>query len=119
MLRREQGVRAAIGADLAVDDEHGARRGSRVDPDVRTHAVRREVREQEASARVVSHPSGDGSFGSERRGRAGGIEGRSTGSEGDVRLMARTLSGHVDHQVADGDEPDHASLTAVPSHRDG
>ena len=65
MLCTEPRVGAPVGADLAVDDEHGAGRSLRIDGHLGADTAQRQLREQEPAGGVVADPSDGRRVGSE------------------------------------------------------
>ena len=72
--------------------------------------------EQQAAARVIAHTPRDGRFRAEACRAGSRIQRRTPGNDGDVCLVAAfAFRGDVDHQVADGDEPDHVARRRAAS----
>ena len=115
MLRLVAAVCAAVGTDLAVDDEDGARARGRVDPDLGAHTVRGEVCEQQAAGCVVTDPARDHGFRSEVRRAASRVQRRAPRDDRNRAPVPLARGGDVDHQVADGDEADHAARRRAAS----
>ena len=115
MLRLVAPVRAAVGADLAVDDEDGAGALARIDPDLGPHAVGGEVCQQQAAGCVVADSARDRGFGSELRRAASRIQRRASRGDRDPCRVPFARGGDVEHQVADGEEADHAARRRAAS----